>query len=198
MLINHSFTNSLDTILDRIYSLIGDSDGHLKTGIDDEFLPTLLDMLHVPFFPHPPFSFALNQNACFLLSGLPQSEESLDLHWTQVIGDEHEIFESVYQNKLLPKCLERGFDLSTCNSIYYVVSRGENPIEERLEIKVFDITESGFSVDEVVSLFKATVHGEPESFRKQSFAGFLVEPQMQNRYRVSVWALSSLASVKQH
>jgi hypothetical protein len=163
---------------------------------NEEFLIVLFDFLHVAWRRCPPFSFILNGNGGFLLDQLPDSDHSMSLHWARVTGDEQESFESIYRNKLPSQCHERGFDLSDCASIYYLVGTGEECIEPDFIAAVQKITNSGFTVDEAVDLLKAEARGEPETFTKQVFAGFLHDPSLQNRYCVSVLALAPLPSVK--
>jgi len=196
MKIDQSFTNSLDTVLSGMHNLMemvsaGLSKEDSKTrGSREEFLVVLLDFLQVASFLYPPSTFALNRNASFLLMALPNTDSTIDLHWASVVGDEEETFESVMCSKLLPRCLERGFDLSHCSSVYYMVGTGEVYISLDFMIEVIDVTGGGFSVDEVVGLYKSHARGEPEKKKKTAYAGFLTDESLQDRLRVSVLALS--------
>jgi hypothetical protein len=154
----------------------------------EEFLRVMLDLLQVMNFGYPPSTFALNINSCFLFDRLPEGDERIELHYASVVGDEDEDFESVFKNKLLSRCREKGFDLAECSTVYYLVGTSEE-ISLELMNSVLGTTSSGFSVDEVKELFMAEARGESENFEKEAHAGFLIDPSLQNRLRVSVWAL---------
>lgn len=163
----------------------------------EEFLRVLLDLLQVINYGYPPSTFELNINSCFLFDKLPASDQHIELHYATVVGDEGEDFESVYANKLLPRCREKGFVLAECSTVYYLIGSGEG-INFDFMRNAERVINSGFSVDEVLELFKAEVRGEPESFTKEAYAGYLVDPSLENRVRVSVWALQWKLSLKKH
>ena len=154
----------------------------------EEFLRVLLDLLQVMNFGYPPSTFALNINSCFLFDRLPEDNEKGELHYASVDGYEDEDFESVFKNKLLPRCREKGFELAECSTVYYLVGTSEG-ISLELMNSVLDTTSSGFSVDEVKELFMAEASGEPDSFEKEAYAGFLIDPSLRNRLRMSIFCL---------
>ncbi|BBL73690.1 hypothetical protein [Methylomagnum ishizawai] len=163
----------------------------------EEFLRVLLDLLQVINYGYPPSTFELNINSCFLFDKLPEFDQQIELHYATVVGDEREAFESVYTNKLLPHCREKGFDLAECSTVYYLIGSGEG-IRFDFMSNAERVINSGFSVDEVLELFKAEARGEPESFTKEAYAGYLVDPSLGNRVRVSVWALHRTPSLNKH
>jgi hypothetical protein len=156
----------------------------------EEFLRVLLDLLQAMNYAYPPSSFALNVNSCFLFDKLPKENERIELHYASVVGDEHEDIESVLRNKLLVRCREKGFEIAECSTVYYLIGTGKW-ISAEFMFNALKVTASGFSVGEVKELFKAEASGEAESFEKEAYAGYLVDPSLQNRVRVSVWALQS-------
>jgi hypothetical protein len=164
----------------------------------EEFLRVLLDLLQVMNYGYPPSTFALNINSCFLFDKLPEFDQQIQLHYATVVGDEGEEFESVYTNKLLPRCREKDFDLAECSTVYYLIGSGKRINFDFMRNAEGSIN-SGFSVDEVLELYKAEARGEPESFTKEAYAGYLADPSLQGKIRLTVCGLStSISAHKRH
>ena len=159
----------------------------------EEFLRVLLDLLQAMNYAYPPSTFALNVNSCFLFDKLPEGDERIELNYASVIGDEGEEIESVLRNKLLVRCREKGFELAECSTVYYLIGTGEEVTPDFM-FNALEATSSGISVDEVKELFKAEARDEPESFKKEAYAGFFIDESLQRKLRISLWALKFFPS----
>lgn len=202
MKITAAFTEALERAIAGMADLVElsaeqDADELGQLAAREELLRTTLDLLHVASWGYPPSTFALNQNPGFLLEALSTVPESTVLRCMAVVGDEHEAFTEVFRHKLLPRCQASDFDLEDAAALFFMVGSGV-PISADFMLEVQGMTHSGFSVSDATALFGALASGEAPRFPKRSHAGFLVEPALEHRLRVSVWALFPATSRTPH
>lgn len=191
MKVDKNFTDAMDHAFQAVHDLsemvwasVGSGDGSYEEV--REFQRTLFRLMRAVMVDNVMHSFALNQNPGFLFMGLPDGDTRLDLRCVSVLGDPDEDIQSVFDNKLLPTCRAQGFDPGECASAYHVVGSQEEPSIRDMG-RAQDAIGGGFSLEEALDL-TASFAGGPR-FTKETHTGFMVDPTLDGRLRISSWFL---------
>lgn len=150
-----------------------------------EFLDALLDMLRVTYEPSPLGTFFLNSNPAFIYDAIPKVPFTLG--YLSVLGEPAESFSSMWDGVIATKLSENGYNLCLASALYVVVAGSRKRMGGELVGEVHEVTNAGFSVDEVLGLFAAELGNNKAKPRKESYAGFVWDEGLDDRLRVSIW-----------
>jgi len=157
-----------------------------------EFLQVLLDMLRMLYSPDVLGTFQLNANPSFIFDALP--DKCFRLGYATLLSDPGESFSTFLQSKLLPRLADLGYQISTCTAAFFALCCGvsdPNPYERMVELctESSAALDTGFSLDEAISLIKSELDGDGLSPRKQVYAGYAFDEALGERLRASVWLI---------
>ena len=137
-------------------------------------------------------TFHLNANPSFIFDALP--DKCFRLGYATLLSDPGESFNTFLESKFLPRLAELGYQISACASTFFALCCGVsdlNPEERMVELckESSDALNTGFSLDEAISLIKSELDGDGLSPRKQVYAGYAFDEALGKRFRASVWLI---------
>lgn len=147
-----------------------------------EFLQVLLDMMRVNYDPRLPGTWFLNSNPSYIYDGIPSIPFRLGDMSLVSNGDED--FSQFYSNTIAAYIEACGYDITQISKSYAVVSSGGKHNFNKLVEDVCEKLESTFSFD-IVNNFCAL--NEDDISQNRCYAGFCVDPALENRIRLSMW-----------
>jgi len=147
-----------------------------------EFLQVLLDVMRVNYDPRLPGTWFLNSNPSYIYDGIPKSPFCLG--YVSLVSNGDEDFSSFYPSTVAPYIEACGYDITQISKSYAVVSSGGKHNFNKLVEDVCEKLESAFSVY-VVNNFCAP--DEEDKSQNRCYAGFCVDPALENRIRLSMW-----------
>jgi len=114
--------------------------------------------------------------------------------YATLLSDPGESFSAFLQSKLLPRLADLGYQISTCKAAFFALCCGvsdPNPYERIVELRTESSAalNTGFSLDEAISLIKSELDGDELSPRKQIYAGYAFDEAFGERLRASVWLI---------
>jgi hypothetical protein len=157
-----------------------------------EFLQVLLDMLRMLYSPDVVGTFHLNANPSFIFDALP--DKGFRLGYATLLSDPGESFHTFLESKFLPRLAELGYQISTCSAAFFALCCGiDDPHPELRMVELCNESSAalntGFSLDEAISLIKSELDGDVLSPRKQVYAGYAFDEALGERLRASVWLI---------
>ena len=158
-----------------------------------EFLDALIDIIRVIYDPHPLGTLLLNSNPAFIREAIPHFPFTLG--YVSVIGSSDESFESMWRRKVTSELANNNYDLGKVSTAFIVVAGSSKRNGFELLEDVFRVTQSGFSIDEVLHLFAAAsniITDKPKI--KDIYAGTVFDEGLDNRLRISLWLFIEVSS----
>jgi hypothetical protein len=158
-----------------------------------EFLEALIDIIRVIYDPNPLGTLLLNSNPAFILEAIPRFPFSLG--YISVLGSSKESFESLWHGKVASELAKNNYDLEKVSTAFIVVAGSSNRNGFELLDDVLRVTQSGFSIDEVLHLFASAsniITDKPKN--KDIYAGTVFDEGLDDRLRISLWLFIEAAN----
>ena len=208
------FQQKLDEVMDGIYDLMELSKEHDlpavsedgvrcfdeedgKTGFQvagqferpSEYLQTLLDIMRVQYEPNPLGTFFLNSNIGFILEQIPES--SFQLGYISLTSKTDKSFSQFWDEDVMTYLDMCGYDINKASAAYAVVSTGWQRYGYELSSEVSEKLDSGFSVEEGITLISSVVNDDIEAPQKHIYAGFCPDEALGSQLRLSLWLFTN-------
>lgn len=151
----------------------------------EEFLQVLLDIVKVTFHPCRMGTLFLNSNPAFIIDSIPK--EPFRLGYLSVLSEPGEAFADVWSGKVADSLRRNEYDLERASAVFLVVSTGEDRYRLELADEVCEVTNAGFSVEEVLELFASEINDQDEAPRKEFHSGYVFCEELFTRLRISLW-----------
>ena len=208
------FKQKLDEVMDGIYDLMELSKEHDlaavseggvrcfdeedgKTGFQvagqfdrpSEYLQALLDIMRVQYEPNPLGTFFLNANIGFILEQIP--EYSFQLGYISLTSNTDKSFSQFWDEDVMTYLDMCDYDINKASATYAVVSTGWQRYGYELSSEVSEKLDSGFSVEEGLTLISSAVNDNIEEPSKHIYAGFCPDEALGSQLRLSLWVFTN-------
>lgn len=153
----------------------------------DEFREALLDMLRVTFATKMFGTLFLNSNPDFFYQSIPQ--KPFTLGYVSVLSEPGEAFTALWEKKVLGKLREYNYSLDRTTSMFLSVAGSAERMTVDLLDEVSEVTNAGFSVDDVLNNIAASIKGVDVPLESEVYAGYVWDDSLSNLLRVSLWLI---------
>ena len=150
-----------------------------------EFLQSLLDIIRVNYEPCVLGTFFLNSNMAFLYEEIPNFP--FQLGYVSITSEENIDFFAFWHEIVIPYAKECGYNLDLASAIYAVASTGEDRYGIDYIDSILTTLDSGFSVDEAMTLLTTSIYETNSIVRKKVHTGYCLDPALGRKTRLSLW-----------